>query len=172
MCAVYEKSVGNFLTVSVILATSLSISSANIREDPRRRSSPRADSLLWMWVPFVYNHKLVTPLGVFTGKGVSWLRPRCTQRPGFVVSMRRDPRSLCQQKKRGTFVLIRHLYTRATYTRRQYFKTLRRQRENGYVLGIEKAVKFKDGILPETIGNVRFFEKPPIDKVPVFRPEG
>ena len=49
------------------------------------------------------------------------------------------------------------------------FKTLKHQRENGYVLGIEKAVKFKDGvltILPETIGNVRFFEKPPIDKVP------
>ena len=49
------------------------------------------------------------------------------------------------------------------------FKTLRHQRENGYVLGIEKTVKFKDGvltILPETIGNVRFFEKPPIDKVP------
>jgi transposase len=49
------------------------------------------------------------------------------------------------------------------------FKTLRHQRENGYVLGVEKAVKFKDGvltILPETIGNVRFFEKPPIVKVP------
>jgi transposase len=49
------------------------------------------------------------------------------------------------------------------------FKTLRHQRENGYVLGIEKAVKFKDGILtilPETIGNVRFFEKPPIVQVP------
>jgi len=49
-----------------------------------------------------------------------------------------------------------------------HFKTLRHQRKNGYVLGIEKAVKFKDGILtilPETIGNVRFFEKPPIVKV-------
>lgn len=36
----------------------------------------------------------------------------------------------------------------------------------GFVLGVEKAVSFKDGklvILPETIGDVRFFEKPPID---------
>lgn len=44
------------------------------------------------------------------------------------------------------------------------------KRKRSYVLGIEKAVSFIDGnlvILPETIGKVRFFEKPPIDKKPV-----
>ena len=57
------------------------------------------------------------------------------------------------------------------------FKTLIHQRKNGYVIGIEKAVKFKDTtepgkksgtltILDRSIGNVRFFEKPPIVKVP------
>jgi len=49
------------------------------------------------------------------------------------------------------------------------FKSLKHQRQNGYVIGVEKSVKFKDDvltILPETIGQMRFFEKPPIDKVP------
>ena len=49
------------------------------------------------------------------------------------------------------------------------FKTKKDQVENGYVIGIEKQVKFADGkltILPETIGEVRFFEKPPIVNVP------
>lgn len=43
------------------------------------------------------------------------------------------------------------------------------KRQPGYVLGIEKAVTFADNglvILPETIGPVRFFEKPPIDGKP------
>jgi transposase len=57
------------------------------------------------------------------------------------------------------------------------FKTLRHQRATGYVLGIERAVKFEDDdvpskrsgkltILSKTIGSIRFFEKPPITKVP------
>jgi transposase len=57
------------------------------------------------------------------------------------------------------------------------FKTLKKQRQQGYVLGIEKAVKFEDDdiptkrsgkltILSKSIGPIRFFEKPPIDKVP------
>ena len=58
------------------------------------------------------------------------------------------------------------------------FKTLKKQRQQGYVLGIEKAVKFEDDdvstkcsgkltILSKSIGSIRFFEKPPIAKVPV-----
>ena len=57
------------------------------------------------------------------------------------------------------------------------FKTLRNQRASGYVLGIERAVKFEDDdvptnrsgrltILSKSIGSIRFFEKPPITKVP------
>ena len=47
----------------------------------------------------------------------------------------------------------------------------RSKRTPGYVLGVEKQLKFDADagalvILPETIGAVRFFEKPPIDKVP------
>ena len=43
------------------------------------------------------------------------------------------------------------------------------KRTRGYVLGIEKFLSFKDGqltILPESIGKVRFFERPPFDGVP------
>lgn len=43
------------------------------------------------------------------------------------------------------------------------------KRERGYVLGLEKQLKFEDGaltVLPETIGRIRFFEKPPIDGKP------
>lgn len=56
------------------------------------------------------------------------------------------------------------------------FRSLKSQRKHGYVLGIEKAVRFEDDgiskrsgkltILDRTIGPVRFFEKPPIAKVP------
>ena len=57
------------------------------------------------------------------------------------------------------------------------FKTLKHQRASGYVLGIERAVKFEDDdvpskrsgkltILSKSIGPIRFFEKPPITKVP------
>jgi len=44
------------------------------------------------------------------------------------------------------------------------------KRTPGYVLGVEKQLRFDAVgglvVLPESIGNVRFFEKPPIDKVP------
>lgn len=44
------------------------------------------------------------------------------------------------------------------------------KRTRGYVIGIEKQLKFnaEQGlvILPESIGHIRYFEKPPIDKVP------
>lgn len=58
------------------------------------------------------------------------------------------------------------------------FKSLKDQRQNGYVLGIEKFVNFKDDdllpgkrtgtlkLLSQSIGPIRFFEKPPITKVP------
>ena len=57
------------------------------------------------------------------------------------------------------------------------FKTLKRQRMSGYVLGIEKAVKFEDDDIPtkrsgkltllsKSIGSIRFFEKPPVVKIP------
>ena len=44
------------------------------------------------------------------------------------------------------------------------------KRTRGYVIGIEKQLKFnaEQGlvVLPESIGHIRYFEKPPIDKVP------
>lgn len=46
------------------------------------------------------------------------------------------------------------------------FKT---KRDRGYVLGLEKQLKFEGGtlaVLPETVGTIRFFEKPPIDGKP------
>lgn len=58
---------------------------------------------------------------------------------------------------------------------RMGFKTKKTQKAKGYVLGIEKHLKFTPDpqggkgtlvILPETIGPVRFFEKPPIADKP------
>jgi len=49
------------------------------------------------------------------------------------------------------------------------FKTKKQERRNGYVIGIEKGVTFgtnKLTILKTTIGDVRYFERPPIDKIP------
>jgi len=49
------------------------------------------------------------------------------------------------------------------------FKSKRAARTKGYVLGLEKQLTFKDGeltILKETIGRIRFFERPPIDSKP------